>query len=211
MIEEALGVEVRLEGDDCPLADASRRADATLEAHPPQLRDDGYVLLRFAGSADDALVAALEADDRLRYLHGARDDDRVRFRCLSKQPCVVHALVGEGLLVESLGYRAGTARVVGAVVGHDVLRGVMDAAGGTVGVRLERVYPLGPTGGADVEGRWDLTPAQAEALRAAHAAGYFAVPRTTTASEVAAELGISKSAFLERLRRGQSSLLDRVF
>jgi predicted DNA binding protein len=41
--------------------------------------------------------------------------------------------------------------------------------------------------------------------------GYFSVPRETTASEVAAELGISKSAFLERLRRGQDGLFAQVF
>lgn len=210
MIEEALGVEVRLEGDDCPLADASHAAAVPLDADPPQLRDDGYALLRFSGPADDGLAAALEADDRLRYLHGARDDDRVLYRCLSKQPCVVHSLVSVGFLVESLRYNEGVARVKGAVVGHEVLRGVMDATGDTVGARLERVYPMGPTDAAAVDQRWDLTPAQAEALRAAHEAGYFAVPRETTAAEVAAELGISKSAFLERLRRGQSALLEQV-
>ena len=52
-----------------------------------------------------------------------------------------------------------------------------------------------------------LTPAQEAALRTALETGYFSVPRDATASEVAAELEISKSAFLERLRRGQESLL----
>ena len=40
--------------------------------------------------------------------------------------------------------------------------------------------------------------------------GYFAVPRETDASEVAAALGVSKSAFLERLRRGHRALLEQV-
>lgn len=210
MIDEALGVEVRLEGDGCPLADASRVANATIDADPPQLRDDGYALLRFSASADDGLAGVLDADDRLRYLHVAEADGRMLFRCLSLVPCVVHALVSEGFLVDSLRYRAGTAHVVGAVVGHEVLQGVMDTAGDTVGARLERVYPMGPGVGASVEQRWNLTPAQAEALRAAYASGYFAVPRAATAAEVADELGISKSAFLERLRRAQSALLEQV-
>ncbi|MDZ7700720.1 MAG: helix-turn-helix domain-containing protein [Halobacteriales archaeon] len=210
MIDEALGVEVRLEGDGCPLADASELSGATIDADPPQLRDDGYALLRFSAPADDGLAAALDADDRLRYLHVEAADGRMLFRCLSVHPCVVHELVSEGFLVESLRYRGGTAHVVGAVVGHEVLQGVMDAAGDTVGARLERVYPMGPDDGSTVERRWNLTPAQAEALRAAHAAGYFSVPRGATASEVAATLDISKSAFLERLRRGQSALLEQV-
>ncbi len=210
MIDEALGVEVRLEGDGCPLADASRATNAAIDADPPQLRDDGYALLRFSAPADQGLADALDADDRLRYLHAAEADGRMLFRCLSLEPCVVHALVSEGFLIESLRYRAGTAHVVGAVVGHEVLQGVMDTAGDTVGARLERVYPMGPGGGEAVEARWNLTPAQAEALRAAHAAGYFSVPRGATAGEVAEGLGISKSAFLERLRRGQAALLEQV-
>jgi predicted DNA binding protein len=40
--------------------------------------------------------------------------------------------------------------------------------------------------------------------------GYFAVPREADAGAVAAELGVSKSAFLERLRRGHRSLLEQV-
>lgn len=211
MIEESLGVEVRLEGDDCPLADASRRIDAVIDADPPQLRDDGYALLQFSAPVDTGLVAVLDGDERLRYLYNSEVDGRRHYRCLSKQLCAVHTLIDVGFLVESLRYRDGTARVIGAVGDHGVLKGVMNAGGETVETRLERVYPMGPSGATAAEQRWDLTPAQAEALRLAHEAGYFSVPRETTAAEVADQLGISKSAFLERLRRGQASLMDQVF
>jgi predicted DNA binding protein len=210
MIDEALGVEVQLEGGGCPLADASEIGGATIDAEPPQLRDDGFALLRYSAPTNDGLVDYLDDDDRIRYLHVDRTDGRMLFRCLSKQPCVVHALVSKGFLIETLRYQGGSARVVGAVVGHEDLQGVMDTAGNTVGARLERVYPMGSSVETGIAQRWNLTPAQAEALEAAHAAGYFNVPRDTTASEVAAELDISKSAFLERLRRGQSAVLDRV-
>ncbi len=86
-------MEVRLEGDGCPLADASRATNAAIDADPPQLRDDGYALLRFSAPADQGLADALDADDRLRYLHAAEADGRMLFRCLSLEPCVVHALV----------------------------------------------------------------------------------------------------------------------
>lgn len=210
MLEECLGVEVRLEGDGCPLADASAATGVPLDAEPPQLRDDGFALLRFSAPAEADLEAVLDEDGRLRYLHAAPAGDRTLYRCLSRQRCVVHALISAGFLVETLQYRGGAARVVGAVVGHEVLRGVMDAAGETVGARLERVYPMGPGEDTGVERRWDLTPAQAEALVAAHAAGYFTVPRGTTAGEVAADLDLSKSAFLERVRRGLDTLLGQV-
>ncbi|UIP00590.1 helix-turn-helix domain-containing protein [Halobaculum sp. CBA1158] len=210
MIEECLAVEVRVSGDDCPLAEATAATGTRVRAEPPQLRDDGNVLLRFGAPRTDDLGAALDADDRIRYLHRSRTDERDTFRCLSKHPCVVHELVSAGLLVEDVTYRAGDATVSGAVVGHEVLRGVMTTAGETVGVRLARTYPLREEESPVAE-RLGLTPPQAEALRAAADAGYFAVPREASSEAVAAELGVSKSAFLERLRRAEATLYGELF
>ncbi|AGN00429.1 transcriptional regulator [Salinarchaeum sp. Harcht-Bsk1] len=211
MIDECLGVEVRIEGDGCPLADATRATGASVDARPPLLRADGNALLRFSGPARDDLADALDADDRIRYLYRSRTDDRHTFRCLSTRPCVVHDLISAGFLVDSLAYGPERTAVTGAVVGQDVLQGVMETAGETVGVELERVYPLGPEDDAPVARRWDLTPAQAESLRTATAMGYFTVPRRTTASEVADAMGISKTAFLERLHRAQHALCSQAF
>lgn len=210
MIEECLAVEFGVTGDDCPLAAATGATGATVECRPPQLRSDGNALLRFDAPPSAALATALDDDDRIRYLHRRRGDDRDTYRCLSKAPCAVHALTDAGFMSESLTYRDGDETHRGAVVGREVLRGVMAAAGDVVGVRLRRVYPVGPEADT-VPSRWDVTRPQAEALQAALSAGYFAVPKEATAAEVAGELGIGKSAFLERLRRGQASLLSQVF
>lgn len=230
MIEECLVVEFSVTGDDCPLADASKETGVTIDCGPPQLRADDNVLLRF--SATDGvgrLAEVLDADDRIRYLHVSESDGRTNFRCLSKHPCVVHELTDVGFMSESLQYRDGTGAFTGAVVGLDVLRGVLDRAGETrvaaspqrykvagnaghpVGVTLERVHPLGSEDEEAIARRWNVTPAQEEALRAAFESGYFAVPKEATAEAVAAELGIGKSAFLERLRRGQATLFGQVF
>ncbi|MFC4450241.1 helix-turn-helix domain-containing protein [Halorussus aquaticus] len=212
MIDECLVVEFSVTGDDCPLADASRETGVTVDARPPQLRRDDNALLRFsAGDAADDLAAVLDADERIRYLHTSRTDGATNFRCLSKHPCVVHELTDAGFMAETLQYRAGTERHTGAVVGHDVLQGVLAAAAETVGVSLERVSPLGSEDDDAVAQRWDVTPAQEAALRTALEMGYFEVPRGATASDVADELGISKSAFLERLHRGQATLFAQVF
>lgn len=212
MIDECLVVEFSVTGDDCPLAEATRETHTTIDARPPQLRSDDNALLRFSASADaEDLAATLDADDRIRYLHASRTDSRTNFRCLSKHPCAIHELTDAGFMAESLQYREGVERYTGAVVGHDVLQGVLEAAAETVGVSLERVFPLGTEDDEAVAQRWDVTPAQEVALRTAMEMGYFSVPRETTASEVAAELGISKSAFLERLRRGQSTLFGQLF
>ncbi|WP_277553817.1 helix-turn-helix domain-containing protein [Halobaculum limi] len=210
MIEECLVVEVRVSGDDCPLAAATATTGTPIRAEPPQLRADGNVLLRFGAPRSDALAETLDADERIRYLHRSRAGDRDTYRCLSKHPCVVHELVSAGLLVEDITYRDGDATVTGAVVGHEVLRGVMERAGETVGVRLTRTYPLREET-EPVTGQFGLTPPQTEALRAAVDAGYFAVPRAATSEEVAAELGLSKSAFLERLRRAEATLYEGLF
>ncbi len=216
MIEECLVAEVRVTGDDCPLATASAESGVVCETEPPLLRRDGNALVRFAAEPDDELAAVLDADDRVRYLHRAaagRTDTgsaetRDEYRCLSLDPCVIHELADRGFMAESLTYRNGDGRFVGAVVGRDVLQAVMAAAGDAVGVRLERVTPLA---GGGTSGRWDLTPAQEAAIRTAHRMGYFGVPKAVTAGEVAAELGIGKTAFLERLRRGQAALFEQLF
>ncbi|SDM83073.1 Predicted DNA binding protein, contains HTH domain [Halogranum gelatinilyticum] len=214
MIDECLVVEFRVTGDDCPLAAASKAAGVTIESQPPQLRDDGNALLRFGAPESDALASVLDKDARIRYLHRSSGEDRPdrdEYRCLSKQPCVVHELTDAGFMAETLTYRDGEERYTGAVVGYDVLQGVLEAAGATVGVTLERIYPLGPEGETSTTGRWDVTGAQEAAIRTALRMGYFAVPKQVTATEVGEELGISKSAFLERLRRGQKGLFSQIF
>jgi predicted DNA binding protein len=211
VISECLVVEFRVTGDECPLAAASRETGATIDARPPLRREDGYALLHFS-TADERVCEVLDADDDIRYLHGSRADARSNYRCLSKRRCVVHELIDEGFLVESVHYQGGTERHVGAVVGHDVLEGVLEAAGSTVGVSIERISPLGDDEEDDgsVASRWDFTPAQAAAVEVAYELGYFQVPRAVTASDVADELGISKSAFLERLRRAQATLFRQI-
>lgn len=211
MIDECLAVEFRVRNDDCPLSEATRKVGVEIDARPPQRRSDGYDLLQFSSPTADGLTDVLENDDRISYLHVSRTDGRSRYRCLSKQPCVVRRLIDGGLIVETLRYRDGAAMIFGAVVGRDVLKGVMEAAGETVGVKLERVYPLQSEATESPGQRWDLTPAQEECIRTALEIGYFAIPRQASSEAVADELGISKSAFLERLRRAEASLFRQMF
>ena len=53
----------------------------------------------------------------------------------------------------------------------------------------------------------ELSSAQHDALRLAIERGYFSVPRGTTLEEIAEELGISRQAVSERVRRGTESVL----
>lgn len=210
MIDECLIAEFLVRGDDCPLARASKAAETAVDARPPQLRSDGNVLLRFSAPSGSGLAEQLDVDDDIRYLHRASAGDRRNFRCLSKRPCVVHELVDAGFLVDSMRYERGNATMTGAVVGHDVLQGVMERAAETVGVNLRRLHPLSAEDEAVIGRGYGLTPAQQEGLQTAYEMGYFAVPKACTAAEVADELGISKSALLERIRRGQEALFGAL-
>jgi len=68
----------------------------------------------------------------------------------------------------------------------------------------QRVYePTNP----EHRGEYGVTDAQQEALEAAYHAGYFAVPREQTLTEVAETLDISRNALSARLRRGHRNLL----
>lgn len=211
MIDECLMTEFRIRGDDCPLADASRDTNAVVDAAPPLLRNDGNVLLRFSSAPNDELTEFLDTDDRIRYLYQSTNKRRYNYRCLSLHQCVVHELISAGFMVESLTYQNGNAILTGAVVGHEVLRSVMETAGETVGVKLERVYTLRTEEDDSIAQQWDITPAQEESLRQAVGMGYFTVPREVTADEVADALDISKSAFIERLHRGQHALFSQLF
>ena len=211
MRRECLMTEFLIRDDDCPLAAATRRTGTVVDAAPPLLRPDGNALLRFEADPDEGFAATLEADERIRYLYRGGREDTDTYRCLSMQPCIVHTLVDSGFMIESITYQNGSAVLTGAVVGHEVLTDVTQTAGQTVGITLNRVFELHAEDETAVAQRWDITPAQEAALSRAVALGYFTVPRAVTASDVAADLGISKSAFLERLHRGQHSLFTQLF
>lgn len=59
-------------------------------------------------------------------------------------------------------------------------------------------------------GQYSLTPDQREALLLAFERGYFDFPRETTLDELAAELGIARQSFADRLRRGHRNLIGDV-
>lgn len=79
-------------------------------------------------------------------------------------------------------------------------------ADGDDAVSLERLYePESPADRAD-----RLTAEQREALELAHEMGFFAVPRETSAADLADHLGISPGAVSERLRRGSATLVEQA-
>jgi predicted DNA binding protein len=211
MIEDGLAVEFRVQGDDCPLAEATKEVGSHVQAQPSQLRSDGNANLKFTTSKNEELKNVLDDDKRIRYLHVSECEDYFQYRCVSKHICVVHKLIDKGMIVEKLQYQNGIGIILGAVIGREALKTVMAGASETVGVKLERVYPVKMNVDMSLHKKWDITPAQEECIRTAVEMDYFSIPRESTSDEVAAELGISKSGFLDRLRRAEKSLFSQMY
>jgi hypothetical protein len=55
-----------------------------------------------------------------------------------------------------------------------------------------------------------LTDRQHEALRIAYERGYFDIPRQASLEDIAEEIGVSPSSVSERLRRGQTQLIEET-
>jgi hypothetical protein len=85
----------------------------------------------------------------------------------------------------------------------DTIRAERDAD-----ITLERIAGAeSPTSHSMDERERHLSPRQREALAVARERGYYEWPREVTAGELAAELGVAKTTFLEHLRRAESKLL----
>lgn len=74
-------------------------------------------------------------------------------------------------------------------------------------VNIDRVYALDEE--RDTRYGLGITPEQCEALTMAVEDGYFSVPRETKLDEIAEELGITRQAASERVRRGAEVVLRK--
>lgn len=80
----------------------------------------------------------------------------------------------------------------------------MDAG---IALEIERVSETVPP---DDDTAAALTAPQREALQLARKRGYYEIPRETTLEELSCELGITRQAVSDRLRRGTKTLVDRA-
>lgn len=56
----------------------------------------------------------------------------------------------------------------------------------------------------------DFSPRQEDALVTAHEMGYYRIPRETTTTEIATELGVERRTVEEHLRRAENKLVDGI-
>lgn len=78
-------------------------------------------------------------------------------------------------------------------------------AGHDIAIELARLHSIGS---GDVGGQYSLTSDQREAVLLAYESGYYESPPETNLGELAEELGINRSSFSDRLRRGVRNLVE---
>lgn len=108
------------------------------------------------------------------------------------------------LSVPPVVYRSRGRLAFGVVGPPDQLRDALGSVPDSIDAEIERLEPY--AGGQRLAGV-GLTDRQREALRAAHRAGYYDVPRTGTVADVADELDCSSSTAGAHLRKAESALV----
>ncbi|MFC7226436.1 helix-turn-helix domain-containing protein [Salinirubellus salinus] len=196
------------------LEQALQRVDARLEVEQAYATDPDHPILFFWATCDDpdALEAAMDEDPTVTNVHRLSEVDGrrlYRVRLTEAVETILYTvwveLGGEGVEAEFRDGRwyskirfpdRGALREYEAYVTANDLH-----------FELHRVYDASEdvTGEDPPDG---LTESQRETLLLAYERGFFDIPRRATAAELAEELGVSRQAVSERLRRAYATLVE---
>ena len=75
---------------------------------------------------------------------------------------------------------------------------------------VERITSTSPPNSIDTRSSGGLSPAQRKAFQLARAQGYYEYPRKVTANELADQLGVTKSTFIEHIRKAENAVLTKI-
>lgn len=189
--------------------------DVTFDIERVVAHEDGHVLPYLWASGEsvetETLVSTLEADptvDNLELLAAIDGEWLFRMEWIDKIHLVVHVLVeSEGTILDARGSDAKWHMRV-LFPSREALSRTYDyceAEG--IDLVVDQIYALDES---QNRGQYGLTEEQHDALVAAFDMGYYEVPRGITATDLAAELGISHQALSERLRRGHKNLVGNA-
>ncbi|WP_435065325.1 bacterio-opsin activator domain-containing protein [Halobaculum sp. EA56] len=197
------------EAEECELLleEVMQRSDGTVVEYLSVSGADPERLLRLAGEADGI------EDARLVYA----DDESALFEFVSTT-AIATTLADDRTHLTDIEATAGDGRMLVEVPPHVDATAVVDSfltsypdASLLAKRTLDRSAPLiTPVQGREAALR-ELTDRQLQALRTAHAMGYFERPREATAAEVADELGVTDSTFGQHLRVAERKVFDELF
>lgn len=202
--------------DNCWLQEASERYDeiTLVISSIYMVEDEIHVdMTVHAESSEriDTLQEEWEADDRIRRLDRVYDGPRgTRFHVAYTEEHSIypHIIHHTPVAMGSVRIAQGTEHY--QIVGEaEDLRALVEILGEEGEAELQSVLEVGPEQAPDPGALGvDLTDRQVDALLVAHAEGYYRWPRDRSASDLASELDVSVSTFLEHLRQAESRVLD---
>lgn len=174
--------------------------------------DADHVMPYLWVSADDLeeLDAALREDnsiDELALIEDLDDERLYRMHWVDQIHVVIHVLVEEEATILNLHGKDDRWRLRILFPDRDSLSATYDFCQDTgLSVDVRNIYEISDTR----HGLYGLTEEQHETLMMALEAGYYDVPRDSTADDLAGDLSISHQAVSERLRRGHRSLVKNA-
>lgn len=212
-------VRFRLRPEGYWLTDASARIPSATIVVSSVYVVDGMVHL-------DLMVHAADGDAIDAFQEDGKQDDRVaevRRVYEGDQGTRFHVTYGTEFsfyphIIEHTPVSLGAIRVADGVEHYEIigeiedLRALLDTLEDEGPMEVDTIRSVGP--GArepddDLPMAAALTDKQIDTLLLAHADGYYQWPRDQTASDLAQKTDLSLSAFLDRLRRAESKVLDR--
>lgn len=196
------------------LEQALRRVAARLEVEQAYATDpDHPILFVWVSSEDpDAFEAAMDDDPTVtsvRRLSEADGRRLYRVQVTAEVETVLYPvwveLGGEGIEAR---YRDGRWHSRIRFPDRGALREYESyVTANDLDFELYRIYDASEDEGA-VDPTGGVTEQQRETLLLAYERGFFDIPRRVTASELAEELGVSRQAVSERLRRAYATLVE---
>lgn len=208
MVGESVFAEVKIQDPaTCQVAAASDpEATVSNVARTGLVNDEGRVTeeMRFEDSpthVDSMADPVDEGNDVFRFQRPA--EQGCACELVERQECPVRSVSAEGGQL-SLTFYAEDLRTV--------RRAVTDLKDASDGVHLRCLYQTGNDSSHDLVyvDRELFTERQREVLRTALDMGYFAHPKEANAGEIATELDIARTTFVEHLSTAQAKLLDRL-
>lgn len=224
---ELLHVTVDLWHPDCWTLETTRGADGGLLGRGTTVTDDGatgeFEVYGSSRAAVDQLVDAIRASsltgavsdlpaypDSPGRVGPARDRVLVEFDAV---PSIRSAFTTRGFLHDGpTRHEDGRERrsLIARTTRDTMQRTLREIeAEYDADLELVRMTAAGARHGRN-DTRRSLTPRQREAFRLARDRGYYRYPRETTARALAAEMDVSKTTFLEHLRKAEATLLTDV-
>lgn len=183
-------------------------------------RSDGRLLEYF--TVDEAtrerVFTAAEAATGIDDARAIRDDgDTTLYEFVVAGPCIGGTLADAGAIIRKVVAIGGTGRVIAEVPPHadtqQVAERVVDRHDAELIARRQRDRAAPEFTEQTFREKLieSLTDRQFEALRTAHASGYFDWPRESSSEECAEALGISQPTFTQHLRAAQAKLSAALF